>query len=105
MAQRPRKKSGPSRIGEVLQEFMQTSMPKAVGEEVRVFGAWPKAVGSDISKQANPVGFRNGILFVETKHPIWTTELTAKRHQIQKKLNAAIGQDLVRDIHFRQAKF
>ncbi|MGE3260995.1 MAG: DUF721 domain-containing protein [Bacteriovoracia bacterium] len=105
MDKRSKKKSGPLRIGEVLQDFLKTSMPKAVGEEVRVFGAWPKAVGQDISKQAKPVGFRNGILFVETQHPIWTTELTAKRHQIQKKLNEALGQEMVRDIHFRQARF
>lgn len=83
---------------------MKTAMPKAVGEEMRVFGAWPKAVGQDISRQAKPIGFRNGILFVETKHPIWTTELTAKRRQIQKKLNEALQQEIVRDIHFRQAK-
>lgn len=83
---------------------MKTAMPKAVGEEMRVFGAWPKAVGQDISRQAKPIGFRNGILFVETKHPIWTTELTAKRRQIQKKLNEALGQEVVREIHFRQAK-
>jgi predicted nucleic acid-binding Zn ribbon protein len=99
-----RKKSGPLRIGEMLQEFLQQAMPKTVGDELRVFGAWPKAVGQDISRQARPIGFRNGILFVETKHPIWTSELTAKRHQIQKKLNAALGQDIVRDIHFRQAR-
>jgi predicted nucleic acid-binding Zn ribbon protein len=98
------KKNGPLHIGGLLQDFLQGSMPKVLGDELKVFGAWPKAVGADISRQANPCGYKNGILFVETKHPIWTTELTSKRHQILRKLNEALGQELVREIYFRQAR-
>ena len=105
MAKRPPKKSGPSHIGGMLQDFLSTSMPKSVGEEVRIFGAWPRAVGQEISRQAIPKGFKNGILFVETKHPIWTTELNSKRHQILRRLNQELKQDLVREIFFRQARY
>lgn len=104
MAKTPPKKSGPVALGNVLQEFFRGAMPKGLGDEVKVFGAWSKAVGQEISKQAKPKGFRNGILFVETMHPLWTTELQAKRHQIQKRLNEEIGHALVREIHFRQAR-
>ncbi len=79
-------------------------MPKIVGDEIRVFGAWAKAVGQEISRQAKPKYFRNGILFVETSHPAWTTELQSKRHLIQRKLNESLGQEVVREIHFRQAR-
>jgi predicted nucleic acid-binding Zn ribbon protein len=100
----PRKKAGPSRIGDLLKDFLQESMPKSLGDELQIFGAWPAAVGVDISRQAQPKSFRNGILFVETRHSIWTTELTARRHKIQKKLNQALGKEVVKEIHFRQAK-
>ncbi|MFX6182669.1 DUF721 domain-containing protein, partial [Acinetobacter baumannii] len=79
-------------------------VPRTLSEETRVFGAWPKAVGGDVSRQANPVSYKNGILFVETRHPVWTAELTGKRHVILRKLNEALGTDLVREIYFRQAR-
>lgn len=97
----PRKNLQPSKIGDLLKGFLEQKMPKGLGDETAVFGAWPKAVGADITRHAMPVSFRNGILFVETRHPMWTTELTNKRHIIQRKLNQALGKDLVREIHFR----
>lgn len=97
----PRKNLQPTKIGDLLKGFFSEKMPKQLGDETAVFGAWPKAVGNDVSRQAVPVSFKNGILFVETKHPIWTTELTSKRHLIQRKLNEAIGKNLIREIYFR----
>ncbi len=97
----PRKNRQPSLIGDVLKGFFEQKMPKGLGDESAVFGAWPKAVGSDITRHATPVFFKNGILFVETRHPMWTSELTNKRHLIQRKLNETIGKELVREIHFR----
>lgn len=97
----PRKYQQPTRIGDLLKGFFTEKMPKPLGEETAVFGAWPKAVGADVSRHATPVNFKNGILFVETRHPMWTAELTTKRHLIQRKLNEAIGKDVVREIHFR----
>jgi predicted nucleic acid-binding Zn ribbon protein len=99
--QPPRKSRQPSKLGEVLKGFFEEKMPKGLGDETAVFGAWPRAVGADVNRQARPTSFRNGILFVETRHPMWTTELTNKRHLIQRKLNEAIGKELVREIHFR----
>jgi predicted nucleic acid-binding Zn ribbon protein len=105
MGFQPKRKSrGPESVGAVLKTFFEQKVPRNLSEETRVFGAWPKAVGSDVSRQANPVSYKNGILFVETRHPVWTAELTGKRHVILRKLNEALGASLVREIYFRQAK-
>ena len=102
MAFKPtRKNLRPSRIGDLLKGFFEEKMPKTVGDEINVFGAWSKAVGADVSRQASPRSFRNGILFVETRHSMWTSELSARRHLIQRKINEALGKEVVRDIHFR----
>lgn len=98
-------KSGVSPIGEILKEvFPASAMPKGLGEEMQVLGIWAAAVGPDIAKNANPKTMRNGILFVETRHPVWNTELQAKSHLIRRKLNERIGAELVREIHFRLAR-
>ncbi len=99
-----RKNRGPDTIGSLLKTFLDRNLPKTMGDETRVFGAWAKAVGQDVNRQAVPVSFRNGILFVETRHPVWTAELTSRRHHLQRKLNEALGKETVREIHFRQAK-
>jgi len=99
-----KKKSGPSPIGELLKDFLQKAMPKGLEEEAQVFGAWPDAVGRDISRQALPKFFKNGILFVETQHPVWTAELTARRHRILRRINESLGKEVVKDIHFRQSR-
>ena len=99
------KYSGPTSLTDLIQDFLKVKMPPSMGDEVRVFGQWPKAVGPEVSRQAEPKGFKNGILFVETRHPIWTTELQAKSHIIRKKMNEALGSEVVREIHFRLAKY
>jgi predicted nucleic acid-binding Zn ribbon protein len=106
MAKRPPRKatSGPTRIGDILQQFLKEAMPKNLGDEIRVFGQWPLAVGPEIAKQAEPKGFKHGILFVETRHPVWTMELTGKRHLIRKRINEALGEEVVKEIKFSQAR-
>lgn len=100
-----RKSKGPELIGNLLKTFFEDKLPKTLGEEARVFGVWSKAVGGEVSRQAMPSSFRNGILFVETRHSVWTVELTSRRHVILRKLNEALGSPIVRDIRFHQAKF
>ncbi len=99
-----RKNRGPDRVGDLLKTFFQDKLPKTLGDETLVFGAWARAVGGEVSRRAVPIWFKNGILFVETRHPVWTTELTSKRHLILRKLNEALGKEIVREIHFRQAR-
>lgn len=97
--------SGVSPIGDILKQiFPSHAMPKGLNEELMVMGAWAKAVGPEITKNAVPKSLRNGILFVETRHPIWTVELQAKSHLIREKINRQIGADLVQEVQFRQAR-
>lgn len=101
----PRKTSGLSHISEILKGvFREDLIPKHLNEEFQIFGSWQSAVGAEISRKAIPKWFKNGILFVETDHPVWTTELQTKSHQIKKKLNELIGKEIVREIQFRQKR-
>lgn len=99
-----KKKSEPSALGDLIQSFLKEKMPVKLNEEIRVFGAWPKAVGPEIQRQAELKSFRQGILFIETRHPIWTVELQSKSHLIKRKINELLGCELVKEIHFRQAR-
>jgi predicted nucleic acid-binding Zn ribbon protein len=104
MLKKPQKSSGPAKIGDLLGIFLKEKMPPSIDEEAKIFSFWSSAVGSEIAKQANPMSFKNGILFVETKHSAWITELNTRRHTIVRKLNSAMGKEIIREIHFRRSK-
>jgi predicted nucleic acid-binding Zn ribbon protein len=102
---RPNDKRGLTPIGDILKElFPVEAMPKGMNEELRVLGAWATSVGPEIAKNASPKTLRNGILFVETRHPVWASELQTKSHLIRKKINETLGADFVREIQFRVAR-
>jgi predicted nucleic acid-binding Zn ribbon protein len=104
MQKKPPKSAGPSKIGDLLGEFLHINMPTTINDEVRLFTHWKAAVGAEIAKRAAPTSFKNGVLFVETQHSAWITELNARRHHIQRKLNELMGKELVREIFFRRSK-
>ncbi len=104
MQKKPPKSAGPTKIGDLLGEFLQTNMPTTITDEVRLFAHWKDAVGVEIAKRASPASFKNGVLFVETQHSVWITELNARRHHIQRKLNELMGRESVREIYFRRSK-
>ena len=97
--------------GNAEETATQANVVSAASEEVSKNVAAVAAGGEqmqssirEIAKNANPKTLKNGILFVETRHPVWTAELSSRRHSIRKKLNEALGKDLIREIHFRQAR-
>lgn len=98
-----KKSSQPTAIGDLLQEILK-KMPPHLSEELSVIREWDKVVGQEIARQTKPQSMKSGILFVQTTHPIWTIELQSKSHLICKKLNAALGKILVKEIRFRQAR-
>ncbi len=104
MQKKPPKSAGPTRVGDLLGEFLQTKMPTTITDEVRLFTFWKDAVGVEIAKRASPTAFKNGVLFVETQNSAWITELNARRHHIQRKLNELMGRESVREIFFRRSK-
>ncbi|HXG00472.1 MAG TPA: DUF721 domain-containing protein [Bacteroidota bacterium] len=70
-------------------------------KEFSVVTAWPKIVGEQISKVTEAERIENGILFVRAATAPWRTELTMRREEIRKLVNAAAGSEIVKEIRFR----
>ncbi len=103
MLKRPSKKpAAPSHIGDSLKSLFkgQLKAPEA-SAEWKIWELWEKSVGAEISKHSKPKAFKNGILFVDTNHSLWASELQLRSHQIRTKLNKALGSEMVKEIHFR----
>jgi predicted nucleic acid-binding Zn ribbon protein len=62
---------------------------------------WAEIVGDQIARVAVPQRMDKGTLFIHVASAPWRAELATRRLEIQRKLNEAIGSDVVKDIRFR----
>lgn len=94
--------SQPTALAALLKSVLQNKLPlEPISKELKIWEQWEKSVGGEITKHAQPQYFRNGVLFVHTKHALWATELQYRAPQIRARLNQALGEELVREIQFR----
>jgi len=58
-------------------------------------------VGEAVAKNAKPAGFKGKILLVNVVSSVWIQELQYYRNDMIRKLNEALGKELVCDIKFK----
>ncbi len=62
---------------------------------------WESLVGEHIARAASAVRIANGILIVRAKTSTWRNELSLRKSEIIKTINAGLGRDVVKDIRFQ----
>lgn len=91
----------PVALGTALADLVSSLGIDGTLRRYAVLAGWAEVVGEQIARVAVPQRIENGILFVTVKTAPWRTELSLQRLEIIRKLNAAAGADVVRDIRFR----
>lgn len=66
--------------------------------EGTVFGRWAQVVGEDIAEHAEPTTLEDGILSIAAESTAWATQLRMMQAQILAKINAAVGQGVVKSL-------
>jgi hypothetical protein len=92
--------SKPSALGETLQRVLKRIDPDKRLEVYRLWTFWAEEVGEAIASRAEPAGFRAGVLSVRVSSASWTQELQFMKDTIRERLNARLGEELIRDIYF-----
>jgi hypothetical protein len=69
-----------------------------------IWGAWEEIVGESLARQAQPRSVRNRILFLDVSHPTWVQQLQFLKPNLLEKLNAFLGEPILKDIRFRLGK-
>jgi predicted nucleic acid-binding Zn ribbon protein len=67
----------------------------------RVQGAWEKVAGPALAQAAQPTGERAGVLTVTCAAAVWAHELSMMEHDLLARLNAALGDELLRELRCR----
>jgi hypothetical protein len=65
---------------------------------------WPKIVGSSVAKIASPTQFRTGTLFIDVADSVWIQELKFQEGELINRVNAALGEPLVRRLFFQLSR-
>lgn len=66
--------------------------------EGTVLGRWLHVVGDDIAAHAEPTSLKDGVLTIAAESTAWATQLRMMQAQILAKINAAVGQGVVKSL-------
>ncbi|HEV7684303.1 MAG TPA: DUF721 domain-containing protein [Pyrinomonadaceae bacterium] len=69
--------------------------------EAACVAAWKHAVGEGLSSHAIPIQLQRHVLVVAVADNVWQKQLQHMRGQLLFRLNAVLGQPLVKSIEFR----
>lgn len=78
---------GPSRVGELLDGFLERQGVKDEIERVSVVEEWPERVGEKIAAVTRARSVAERTLFVEVRSSAWLMELNMMKGQILDRLN------------------
>ena len=95
----PRKRMPrPAPVAELLAAAFRGTPAEHRLRELKIWQVWNSAVGEQIARRATPVAIRDGLLTVIVSTAPWMQQLTFLKKKIIDKINAAAGEELVRDI-------
>lgn len=69
-------------------------------QQKRLVESWPKVAGPAIARYTLNTYIYNQTLFVRLSNPALRADLSMRRQELTKKLNAAVGEQVITDIRF-----
>ncbi len=88
--------------GQVLPRVLQELRIDQRRFETEVVKVWNHALDPVIAQHAQPVGLRNGTLFVNVDHSAWLNEIVRyRRKEILERLQLSFGPEFIARISFR----
>lgn len=85
-------------IGSILVQFMRENGLEKPLLEKRVVEQWPVLMGETVARLTRSVEIKDGVLFVRLSSAALRAHLFEIRFDLVKKLNDAVGNDVIRDV-------
>ncbi len=95
-----RKNKYDNKLGDVLQQLFDAYGWTEKMDGVRITNSWESIVGGIFAKHTTNMYVKNKKLFVFLDSSILRNELYMERSKIVKKLNSAIGKNVITEIVF-----
>lgn len=94
------RKRNPKKLADIVNLYVKKKGYEKRLKEERILTTWGEVTGATISANTQAVRFRDGTLFVSTKTPSWSHELTLIERDLVSKINKALGQKVVAQCRF-----
>ena len=95
------KRTYPKSIAEVIEGFMKAEQLDTQLNEQRASALWPQIVGQGINRYTISRDVRDGVLIVRLSSAPLRNELMMNRSALIKRINEALGQEVIREIIFQ----
>jgi predicted nucleic acid-binding Zn ribbon protein len=90
------RRRSPRPLTEALDRLATTVAPQT--PLARVQAVWSEAVGAAVAENAEPLRERGGVLTVYCRQSVWAQEVALMGVELTARINAALGDPLVREI-------
>lgn len=98
-----KKPKGKLSVGsEVLQSLFENGKSPLSEQFMRwkLWAKWDEVVGPTISKNAEPVGFQRGVLYVWVRNSTWMQQMLFMKDHIRQTINQKFEKNFVKAIKF-----
>ncbi|HEY2217333.1 MAG TPA: DUF721 domain-containing protein [Solirubrobacteraceae bacterium] len=93
------RKAAPRSLSIALGSLTATLAPATT--LARVQEVWGQVAGPAIASSARPAAERDGVLTVKCEAAVWAQELTLMAADLRARLNAALGEQAIRELRCR----
>lgn len=87
-------------LKELVGEFIQQNKLATELETKTIEDIWKQETGIAITKNTKITYYKNGVITVKTKTPVWRNELSLQKQEIIDKINGRLNKNKVKDIRF-----
>ena len=87
-------------LQDLVSSFLDTNRKKELFGEQAILKLWNEEMGAFIVSHTKSLTIKNGVLGVKITHAALKFELIAQKSQIIRKLNNAVGIEVLKDIMF-----
>jgi hypothetical protein len=91
-------------VGAVIRSLFREQGLETRMRRYQAWQVWEKVVGPQIAARARPARMRDDILEIRVDHPVWMQQLQLMKPKIIARLNAAIGEPLIKDLFLRRGR-
>jgi hypothetical protein len=95
------RRSIPSRIGDLLGEYVRVNRFDGKLMEVDAIKYWEELMKPAFSRYCGSVTFKNGVLYAEINSSVVKAELHMMRESLRQKINSQLGFEMIQKIILR----
>lgn len=94
------RRSKAEQVGDIVRLFMRQEGLESPYNEYKLISSWEKVMGQGIARYTGDMFIKNQTLFVKLTSPVVKNELMMARLNIVRKLNEAVGSQVITEIRF-----